>query len=46
MELAVAGCRAVAEFMREQLLAHVQALALARMPALAPGAAPPGSGRS
>jgi hypothetical protein len=32
MGLAVAGCKAVAAFMREKLLEHVQQLALARMP--------------
>lgn len=30
MELAVAGCRAVADFMRGRLLEHTQALAAAR----------------
>lgn len=32
MDLAVAGCKAVAAFMRGQLLEHVQHLALARLP--------------
>lgn len=35
MDLAVAGCKAVAAFMREQLLTHVQQLALARNPVIA-----------
>lgn len=30
MQLAVAGCKAVADFMRQQLLEHTQALAAAR----------------
>ena len=35
MGLAIAGCKAVAAFMREQLLEHTQHLALARMPVAA-----------
>ena len=38
LQLAVAGCRAVAAFMRERLLEHVGALAAAR------AAAEPGGG--
>ena len=40
LDLAVAGCRAVAAFMRQQLLEHTQALVAAR------GTGEPGGGGS